>query len=70
MKFAPAAALFLLAAPALAQTSGYTLEQVERRYHGMKDVHILKCDRNHDGVYNRTEMACVSAIYEQMYLRD
>jgi len=58
----------LLAVPALAQTAGLTLDQVEREYPRMSPVHILKCDYDKNGVFTRTEMLCVAGIYEQMYL--
>jgi hypothetical protein len=58
----------LLALPAFAQTSGLTLEQVERKYPRMSPVHIRKCDYEGDGIYTRTQMLCVSGIYQQMYL--
>ncbi|HRO11532.1 hypothetical protein [Amaricoccus sp.] len=60
--------LVLPLAPALAQTAGLTLEQVERKYPRMSPVHILKCDRDGDQIFTRTEMLCVAGIYEQMYL--
>ena len=58
----------LLAVPALAQTSGLTLDQVERKYPRMSPVHIEKCDHDGNGIYTRTELLCVSGIYQQMYL--
>ena len=58
----------LLAVPALAQTSGLTLDQVERKYPRMSPVHIKKCDHDGNGIYTRTELLCVSGIYQQMYL--
>jgi hypothetical protein len=54
--------------PALAQTAGLTLEQVERKYPRMSPVHIKKCDYDGSGTYTRTELLCVSGIYQQMYL--
>jgi hypothetical protein len=57
-----------LAAPLLAQDRGVPLAQVERRYRGMAEVHILKCDRDGNEIFTRTEMFCVSGIYQQMYL--
>ena len=64
-----AALLFALpVVPAAAQTAGLTLEQVERKYPRMNAVHIRKCDHDGNGIYTRTEMLCVSGIYQQMYL--
>jgi len=64
-----AALLFALpVVPAAAQTAGLTLEQVERKYPRMNAVHIRKCDYDGTGIYTRTEMLCVSGIYQQMYL--
>ena len=57
-----------LAPMALAQAAGLTLEQVEHKYPRMSPVHIRKCDYNGDGIYTRTELLCVSGIYQQMYL--
>jgi hypothetical protein len=45
-----------------------TLAQVERQYRRMAEVHILKCDRDGNETFTRTEMLCVSSIYQQMYL--
>ena len=47
---------------------GLTLEQVERKYPRMSYVHINKCDYDGNGTFTRTEMLCVSGIYQQMYL--
>ena len=55
-------------APAAAQDGALTLAQVERKYRKMNVVHILKCDRNGDELFTRTEMLCVSSIYQVMYL--
>ena len=65
-----ALALMLVAAPALAfaQADGLTLQQVERKYPRMNVVHINKCDYDGNGVFTRTEMLCVSGIYQQMYI--
>jgi hypothetical protein len=60
--------LSLPLAPALAQTAGLTLAQVERKYPRMSPVHIKKCDHDGNGIYTRIEMLCVSGIYQQMYL--
>ena len=61
-----ATALLAAAVPAFAQE--LTLAQVERKYRGMAEVHILKCDRNGNEMFTRTELLCVSGIYQQMYL--
>jgi hypothetical protein len=66
-----ALAALLAAAPAaaaLAQAQGLTLEQVERKYPRMSYIHINKCDYDGNGIFTRTEMLCVSGIYQQMYL--
>ena len=47
---------------------GLTLDQVERKYPRMSPVHIQKCDHDGDGIYTRTELLCVSGIYQAMYL--
>jgi hypothetical protein len=65
---AAAALLQALPAPAAAQQGGLTLAQVERKYRNMSPVHILKCDRNGDELFTRTELLCVSSIYDVMYL--
>ena len=72
LRFPTAVVLAALAAvPASAQAQqGLTLEQVEAQYPRMRPVHIEKCDHNGDGIYTRTEMLCVSGIYQQMYLAD
>jgi hypothetical protein len=55
--------------PALAQQGGaLTLAEVERRYPRMAEVHILKCDYDGNELITRTELLCVSGIYQQMYL--
>ena len=54
--------------PATAQAAGFTLDEVQRKYRKMNDVHILKCDRDGDLIFTRTEMLCVSSIYQVMYL--
>ena len=72
------AAALLLALPlaqpfapaAFAQSGGVTLAQVEQKYPRMAPVHIQKCDRNGDGIYTRSELLCVSSIYQAMYLDD
>jgi hypothetical protein len=63
------AALLATALPAPAQDgAGLTLQQVERKYRKMSPIHIEKCDRDGDGLYSRSEMLCVSSIYQVMYL--
>jgi hypothetical protein len=63
------AVLLALAAPAPATAqAGLTLDQVQRKYRKMNEVHILKCDRDRDLIFTRTEMLCVSSIYDVMYL--
>ena len=57
-----------LAPMALAQAAGLTLDQVEHKYPRMSPVHIRKCDYDGDGIYTRSELLCVSGIYQQMYL--
>jgi len=56
------------AAAAFAQAQGLTLEQVERKYPRMSYIHINKCDYDGNGIFTRTELLCVSGIYQQMYL--
>jgi hypothetical protein len=56
--------------PAAAQDGGLTFEQVQRKYRGMAEVHILKCDRDGDRVFGRAEMGCVRGIYQAMYIED
>ena len=41
---------------------------MKRKYRKMNEVHILKCDRDGDLIFTRTEMLCVSSIYQVMYL--
>lgn len=61
--------VFLVAAPVSAQPAGtLTLAQVERKYRGMKTVHIEKCDYDHDDLFTRSEQLCLAGIYQQMYL--
>jgi hypothetical protein len=69
-----AAALFIAAAPTAlvlpvwAQSQGLTFDQVQRKYRGMNEVHIAKCDRNHDNLIEPKEIHCVQGIYQVMYL--
>lgn len=53
---------------AMAQDAGLTFAQVKSEYRQMSPVHIAKCDHDGNGVYTRTEMLCVSSIYQQFYL--
>lgn len=73
MRLPPAPALLLAALaaaplPAFAQAQGMTLAQVEARYPRMKTVHIEKCDRDGNEIYNRSELLCVQGIYQAMYI--
>lgn len=65
-----AAVAVFVALPALAQSGTLTLEQVERKYRKMSVVHILKCDRDRDGQFTKSEQLCVASIYDVMYLND
>ena len=47
---------------------GLTVEQVQRRYRRMSEVHILKCDKDGNQLIDRKEMLCVRSIYSAMYL--
>ena len=60
--FAASLAFPLIAGPAGAQ-SGVPLSQMERQYPNMSPIHIQKCDRNGDGLYDRGEQACVSSMW-------
>jgi hypothetical protein len=64
------AATPLTVPPAIAQTGAVTLAQVEARYPRMSEVHIVKCDRNGDGLFGNAELACVRSIYHAMYIED
>lgn len=66
--FALATGPLPLAGIAFAQQAGLTVQQVQRKYHNMAEVHILKCDRNGDQLIERSEMPCVSSIYRVMYI--
>lgn len=52
---------------ALAEAKTLTLAEVEREYPRMNPIHIEKCDRDGDGLYNQAEQVCVGSIYRQMY---
>lgn len=56
------------APPLAAQEAGLTLAQVERKYRKMNEVHILKCDRDGNQIFTRSEMFCVQGIYDALYL--
>ena len=71
MRFRLTAALLtwaVLAAADPAAAQGVTLDQVERQYPRMSVVHIVKCDRDGDGLFSRGELLCVRGIYSAMYL--
>lgn len=68
-QLAALSALVAFAAPAAAQ-SGLTLQQVERKYPQMAEIHIQKCDKNGDEVFANVEMDCVRGIYQAMYIED
>ena len=59
-----------LAPPLPAQDLGVPLAQVERKYRRMNEVHILKCDHDGTGYFNRAEMMCVQGIYQQFYVNN
>lgn len=42
-------------------------EEANRTMNNMAEVHVLKCDRNGDGVIERSEFACLSGLYDTMY---
>ncbi len=63
-----ALALQTAALPAVAQAAGLTLEEVQRKYRKMSPVFIVKCDRDGNDLYDRSELLCVSGIYSAMYL--
>lgn len=63
-----AGAAALTALPAWPQATGLTFDQVQRKYRGMNEVHIAKCDYNRDGLIERSEIPCVEGIYRVMYL--
>ncbi len=60
----------LLVAPAAGAAAALTLQQVERKYPRMSTIHIEKCDKRDDGLYDTGEMACVRSVYNMMYLSD
>ena len=65
-----AAIVLALASPlsAVARGQVLTLQQVERKFPRMSVIHIEKCDKLDDGLYDTGEMACVRSIYDVMYL--
>lgn len=46
-----------------------TSEEAYRYMNGMQDVQLRKCDRNRDGVIERSEFGCLASIYD-VTLRD
>ena len=65
----PALALALgLPVVGLAAGPTLTLQQVEQRYPRMSAIHIEKCDKLNDELFDRGELACVNSIYGAMYL--
>jgi len=60
-------ASFALASPAAAAATPWTLRQVKSHYPGMNMVHIEKCDRNGDGLFDRGDRGCLSGIYNALY---
>lgn len=58
----------LVALPAAAGQEVVSLAAIERQYPKMSPIHIEKCDRDHDGMFTRTEQLCVASIYRVMYL--
>ncbi len=65
-----AAAVLALGLPGAVAARGQilTLQQVERKFPLMSVIHIEKCDKLDDGLYDTGEMACVRSIYDVMYL--
>ena len=65
-----AALVLALGLPAAGVAAGptLTLRQVEQRYPRMSPIHIEKCDKDDDGLFDRGELACVNSIYGAMYL--
>jgi hypothetical protein len=55
---------------AAGQGPALTLQAVKRKYPGMSEIHIEKCDKNGDGLYERAELDCVSSIYSTIYTSD
>ena len=55
---------------AAGQGPAQTLESLKRKYPGMSEVHIKKCDKNGDGLYERGELDCVSSLYSAIYTSD
>ena len=44
-----------------------TPAEAHRSMDRMAEVHVLKCDRNGDGVIERSEFACLSGRYDALY---
>lgn len=55
---------------AVAQGPAQTLQALKRKYPGMSEVHIKKCDKNGDEIYERGELDCVSSLYRAIYTSD
>jgi hypothetical protein len=55
---------------AAGQGPAQTLESLKRKYPGMSEIHIKKCDKNGDGLYERGELDCVSSMYRAIYTSD
>jgi hypothetical protein len=66
--FVIAAAPTALVLPVWAQSQGLTFDQVQRKYRGMNEVHIAKCDYNRDNLIEPKEIHCIQGIYQVMYL--
>ena len=47
-----------------------TLQAMKRKHPGMSEVHIRKCDKNGDELYERGELDCVSSMYRAIYTSD
>ncbi len=60
----------LFSTAAAGQGPPLTLQAVKRKYPGMSEIHIKKCDKNGDGLYERGELDCVSSIYRAIYTSD
>lgn len=55
---------------AAGQGPAQTLQALKRKYPGMSEVHIKKCDKNGDELYERGELDCVSSLYRAIYTSD
>jgi hypothetical protein len=47
-----------------------TLQAVKQKFPGMSEIHIKKCDKNGDGLYERAELDCLSSLYRAIYTSD